>query len=133
MKCAYPVVFSPAKEGGYNVYVPDWKINTQGDDLTKAIYMARDAIGAMGCYRQDEKQAFPTPTLINEVAHASNDFLSLVDVDFDAYRRQHDHRTIRKNLTIPSWLNEMAEQRGLNFSQVLQQGLRDQLGLQEQL
>ena len=128
MKGAYPVIFSPAKEGGYDVYIPDWEINTQGNDLTEAIYMARDAIGAMGCYRQDENQAFPVATPIKEVRHASHDFLSLVDVDFDVYRRQHDHRTIRKNLTIPSWLNEMAEQQGLNFSQILQQGLKNRLG-----
>ena len=44
MKGAYPVIFSPAKEGGYDVYIPDWEINTQGNDLPEAIYMARDAI-----------------------------------------------------------------------------------------
>ena len=127
MKGAYPAVFSQAEEGGYDVYIPDWEINTQGNDLTEAIYMARDAIGAMGCYRLDEKKAFPIATPIKDVSHDSHDFLSLVDVDFDAYRRRHDSRTIRKNLTIPSWLNEMAEQKGLNFSQILQQGLKNQL------
>ena len=134
MRCAYPVIISPAKEGGYNVYIPDWEINTQGGDLTEAIYMARDAIGGMGCYRQDEKQELPSASsmsAIQEIAHTPCDTVSLVDVDFDAYRRRYDNRTVRKNLTIPSWLNEAAEQSGINFSHALQQVLKDQLGIQD--
>ena len=52
-----------------------------------------------------------------------------VDIDFDAYRRAHDMRTIRKNVTIPSYLNDLAEQAGVNFSQVLQEGLKQRLGV----
>jgi len=131
MKRIYPVVFSPAKEGGYNVYIPDWDINTQGNNLTEAIFMARDAIGGMGCYCQDQKQELPTASMIQDIVHEPKEVVSLVDVDFGAYRRQHDNRAVRKNLTIPSWLNEMAEKNGINFSQALQQSLKDQLGVQD--
>lgn len=131
MKGAYPVLLSPAKEGGYDVYVPDWEINTQGSDLPEAIYMARDAIGAVGCYRQDEKRPFPEASEVQAIHKSHSSIVSLVDVDFDAYRRKYDSRTVRKNLTIPSWLNEMAEKQGINFSQALQQSLKDQLGVQD--
>lgn len=57
-----------------------------------------------------------------------NELITWVDVDFDAYRRAHDARTIRKNFTIPSWLNVEAEKAGINFSQVLQEALRERLG-----
>ncbi|MDR3207469.1 MAG: type II toxin-antitoxin system HicB family antitoxin [Oscillospiraceae bacterium] len=127
----YPVVFSPAQEGGYDVYVPDFDINTQGNDLPEAIYMARDAIGGMGCFWQDEGKDIPPPSDLARVNPQGDGVVSLVDVDFDAYRRQRDTRTVRKNLTVPSWLNVAAERQGLNFSQVLQQGLKDQLGVQD--
>lgn len=57
--------------------------------------------------------------------------MALVDIDIDAYRRAHDNRTVRKNLTFPKWLNDQAENTGVNFSQVLQNGLKQQLGVDE--
>lgn len=59
-----------------------------------------------------------------------DDILSLVDVDFDAYRRANDMRTVRKNVTLPTYLNELAVKAGVNFSQVLQEGLKQRLGVQ---
>jgi len=53
---------------------------------------------------------------------------TLVDVDIEAYRRKYEMRTVRKNLTIPFWLNEEAEKRQVNFSKVLQDALAQLLG-----
>lgn len=53
----------------------------------------------------------------------------MVDVDFAKYRRENDTRAVRKNCTIPAWLNEEATEQGINFSQVLQDGLKARLGL----
>ena len=50
-------------------------------------------------------------------------------VDFDAYRRANDMRAVRKNVTIPNYLNELAVKAGINFSQVLQEGLKQCLGV----
>lgn len=55
--------------------------------------------------------------------------MTLVDVDFAAYRRANDMRTVRKNVTLPNYLNELAIQAGINFSQVLQEGLKQRLGM----
>ena len=52
---------------------------------------------------------------------------TLVDIDFAAYRRANDLRTVRKNVTLPSWLNDLAERNGVNFSQVLQESLKERL------
>ena len=59
-----------------------------------------------------------------------NEIVTLVDIDIDAYRRANDNRTIRKNLTLPSWLNDLAEKAGVNFSQILQEGLKEKLDVQ---
>lgn len=91
--------------------------------------MARDAIGMCGCYMQDEKKDIPIPTDIGNVTKEASDILTLVDVDFDEYRKKHEMRTVRKNVTIPSWLNEEAESANINFSALLQKAIKAELHL----
>ena len=64
------------------------------------------------------------------VKTAPNDIVTLVDVDFDEYRRRNENRAVRKNVTIPSWLNERAEEAGVNFSAVMQDALKARLHLE---
>ena len=125
MKAVYPILLTPV-EHGYVVTVPDLNINTEGEDLADAIEMARDAIGLWGITEQDAGRAIP-PASTLPVPPADNELVTLVDIDFDAYRRANDLRTVRKNVTLPSWLNSLAESAGVNFSQVLQDGLKARL------
>ena len=133
MKNSYPVILIPDKdEGGYVVYIPDFNINTQGETITEAIEMARDAIGLVGITIEDDNQEIPLPS--NTVAvkpDNKDDIITLVDVDFDEYRRKNDMRTVKKNCTIPSWLNYEAEKAGINFSGVLQAALKEKLHIAE--
>ena len=73
----YPVVFTLVKEGGYDVFVPDFPLNTQGADMADAIFMARDAIEAMGVYYQDEKIPIPAPSSLKSV-NAGDDPVSFL-------------------------------------------------------
>ena len=128
MKQAYPILLTPA-EHGYVVYVPALDINTEGDSIADAISMAEDAIGLWGITAQDMGKPIPEPgDHLPECA--KNELAAFAVVDFDAYRRANDMRSVRKNVTIPSYLNELAEKAGLSFSQVLQDGLKAQLGVQ---
>jgi predicted RNase H-like HicB family nuclease len=127
MKKAYPVIFTPAAEGGFTSYMPDFDINSQGDDLAEAIEMARDAMGIMGIDMEDEGKSLPEAS--ESVAHKPGDVVSFVDVDFTEYRRQNDMRTVRRNVSLPSWLNAEADKAGLNVSAVLQNALRRELGV----
>ena len=129
MKQVYPVILHPDAEGGYSVFVPDLDIGTQGESVAECIDMARDAIGLWGICEQDEGRAIPLPSGLTH-HHEEGEIVTLVDIDFDAYRRAQDMRTIRKNVTIPSYLNDMADRAGINFSQVLQEGLKQRLGVQ---
>ncbi len=128
MKTAYPVILIPDKDG-YLVKAVDFDFMTQGKDIADAIDMARDAISLMGVQYQDEGKELPTPSKIFDIPHNENEIVTLVDVDFLAYRKMLDNRSVRKNCTIPSWLNEKAEQAGVNFSAILQSALIDKLGL----
>lgn len=128
MKQAYPIILTPA-EHGYVVNVPDLDINTEGESIAEAISMAEDAIGLWGITAQDLSKDIPAPSNSLPKCHA-DEIATFAVVDFDAYRRANDIRSIRKNVTIPSYLNELAEKAGISFSQVLQEGLKSRLGVQ---
>ena len=123
MKGVYPVILSQGKEF-IVVYIPDFNINTQGKDIADAIEMARDAIGIMGIDIEDEGEILPVATPLGDIKKENEkDIITLVDVDFAEYRRRNDMRTVKKNCTIPSWLNFEAEKAGVNFSVVLQEAI----------
>ena len=128
LKNAYPIVMTQGKEF-IVVFVPDFNINTQGKDVPDAIEMARDAIGLMGIDMQDDGEALPEASSIAsaQAEAPSGAIVSLVDVDFAEYRRKNDMRVVKKNCTIPSWLNFEAERAGVNFSAVLQAALKSEL------
>lgn len=131
MKNSYPIILTPA-EGGYVVFIPDFQINTEGDSLTEAIEMARDAIGLMGIDMEDDGKSLPTPSTITALKkETAEDILTLVDVDFAEYRRQNDLHTVKKNCTLPSWLCYEAEKANINFSQILQTALKKELHLSD--
>lgn len=130
MKQAYPVILTP-DETGFTAFIPDFNINTQGDDLCEAIEMARDAIGLMGIDMEDDKKVLPEPCKFESVKREPCDIVTFVDVDFAEYRRKNERRTVKKNCTLPSWLCYEAEQANINFSQVLQEALKRELGITE--
>ncbi|MCL2056052.1 MAG: type II toxin-antitoxin system HicB family antitoxin [Oscillospiraceae bacterium] len=127
----YPVIFTPVKEGGYDAFVPDFPLNTQGSDMAEAIYMARGAIEAMGVYYQDEKMPIPEPSGISSIQADDMQVVSFVDVNFDMYRKARDNRTVRRNVTLPGWLNDRASKAGINVSGVLQNALKQELHIDQ--
>ena len=132
MKAAYPITMKKGDEYVV-VYVPDFDINTQGKDYADAIEMARDAIGLAGIDMEDGGEALPAPSDLAEVAAAHpGAVVAMADVDFAAYRRKNEMRTVRRNVTLPMWLNYQADQAGLNVSAVLQDALKRELGVYNQ-
>ncbi len=125
-KIAYPVVLTP-DECGYLVYVPAFNIDTSGRDMADAMEMARDAIGIVGIEYQDQGKDLPAADE-GELVVEKNDIVTYVDIDFDVYRFKCDNRKIRKNVTIPYYLNEKAEKLGLNFSRILEEALLAKVG-----
>lgn len=134
MKAAYPTILTRDKDVVL-VEVPDLGILTEGKNVADAIYMARDAIGLAGVALQDKKQEVPKPSALEDIDVSSGTFadagagiLTLVDIDFEAYRRKLDRKMVRRNVTLPEWLNEAADDANLNVSGVLQEALKDKLG-----
>lgn len=138
MKGAYPVFIAQAEED-YLVYVPDFEIYTEGKNIPDAIEMARDAIGLAGIDYEDDGKVLPVASDYDkalakaredtEIFDYSQGLLSMVDVDFAEYRKKHDNRMVKKNCTIPYYLNVAAEKEGINFSKILQEALMTRLGV----
>ena len=130
MKTAYPVIFKKLSDG-YAAHAPDFPLDTQGDSLADAIEMARDAIGIIGIDLEDDNKSLPEPSAPENVFCNENEFVSIVDIDFSEYRRANEQRTVRRNVSLPSWLNTKAEKAGINVSAVLQTALKQELQVGE--
>lgn len=129
MTKAYPIILSLSKDGGFIVSIPSFNISTQGEDITQSILMARDAIGLMGIDMEDNEQDIPDPIPVDKETLDIDDIVTFVDVDFALYRDSMDTKAVKKNCTIPGWLNKKAEKAGVNFSKVLQDALIDLLNI----
>lgn len=130
MKLIYPVIIIPTGKDEYYVKIPDMDIATQGTSIENAIDMARDAICLTAVDMQEDGKTLPPASEISEItSDEKNAVITLVDADVAAYKRMLDKRAVRKNVTIPSWLNEAAEAQHINFSAVLQSALMEQLNI----
>lgn len=119
----YPAVFHP-EETGYSVTIPDIEgCFTQGDTMDEAVSMAQDAIGLM----LEDQQICPKPSLPSALSVDPGDFVVMIPFDIVEYQKQF--KPVKKTLSIPGWLNDAAEAAHINFSGVLQEGLKSELGL----
>ena len=127
-KYIYPACFYPEEDGRYSVLFPDFGGATFGDDLQDAMDLAQDYLGGTIIDYLDDKEPLPEPSAVSllKADEYPNGFVSLVSVDADAYRSQ---KAVKKTLTIPAWLDKEATARHINFSQVLQEALKQQLSL----
>lgn len=126
MKLLYPAVFTPLEEGtGYCVTFPDLPgCVTEGSTLTEALEMAAD----VGCgWLLDEMEDGNLPPRAssreNIIPEEAGAFVNLVVLDIDSYAEKFGSKAIRKNCTIPAWLNTFGESHNINFSQVLTDSL----------
>lgn len=126
MKYTYPVIFE-YDDGKIDVRVPDISgCFTFGDTITDAIEMAQDAMAMMLAHYEDHHQTIPKPSDISKIK-INNGFVNYVIADTDAWHKQFSEKAIKKTVTIPAWLNCKAEEAELNFSQELQNALKQWL------
>ena len=142
MKVTYPVIFTDA-DTNILIEVPDLGILTESNEegkpkgsMADAITMARDAIGISCIEAEDNGKVVLHPSKMTDIDVSKGTFnedgtsiVSLVDVDLTAYRRMLDNKTVRRNVTLPNWLNQEAEKSHINVSKVLQEALMARLGV----
>ena len=142
MKIAYPVIFTEV-DTNILIEVPDLGIFTEANEegkakgtMADAMMMARDAIGISCINAEDAGKEVTEPSKMSDIDISRGTFyeegegiVSLVDVDLVAYRRMLDNKTVRRNVTLPNWLNVEAEKAHVNVSKVLQEALIMKLGV----
>ncbi|MCD7892180.1 MAG: type II toxin-antitoxin system HicB family antitoxin [Erysipelotrichaceae bacterium] len=125
----YPAVFVQEEDGKYSVTFPDIpEAITFGNNLKNAIEMAEECLGLCLIGRIEDNEEMPSVCYDN-IKLEENEFIVLIKFDSIEFNKKYNNKSVRKNVTIPAWLNEIAEKRNINFSKVLQNALCEMLGL----
>ena len=126
MKYTYTAVISPdEKTGKYFCRVPDLPgCITSGKTLDEAIDMISDAASVWLVSAEDHDDSVIEPTPQNMITHSNNDILSVIQIDTLRYREETDTHAVRKSVSIPAWMSNIASKYGMNLSQILQDALR---------
>lgn len=129
MQYLYTALFTPIEDGtGYYAKVPDLPgCITTGSSLPDAIEQITDAMNAWLVVAEDEGNEIAPPTPQEQLCSGSDAVCSLISADTIAYRAKTDTRAVRKNVSLPCWMLQLADKRGINCSQVLQDALRTML------
>ena len=127
MKIIYPAVFYPFFGWQWRLYCRVFRILpgciTEGRNLEEAFEMATDAASGWVLEELEEGNPVPKASDYSEVKARENGQVNIVLLDIDKYAEQYGEKAVRKNVTIPAWLNTFAEKRRINFSQVLQEAI----------
>ena len=139
----YPAIFYHQNDDSYSVVFPDLNhLATEGKNLEDAMAMATDCLAGYIHTMKAEHAKPPAPTPLEQVDLSAEDdegedysdergrFVSLVSVDVESYARTHFNKSVKKTLSIPRWMNDLAVARSINFSKTLQNALRRELGIE---
>lgn len=126
----YSAIFHSDEKGGYWISFPDFpECMTQGEDIEEAYKMASEAIGLCIDERIKNNESLPAASKPVDYLVGTGDFSCLIEFDMMQYRRTHNTKSVKKTLSIPEWLNEIAVAQNINFSQVLQEALIQKIGI----
>ncbi len=123
----FPAVFYPPEQEGldYCVVFPDLDVATQGESLEQALDMAKELLELTIFGLEEDGDQIPVasdPATIG-IDH-SGAFATLIAVNMPMVRAEMDLQYVRKTVTLPKWLNDLAEKAGVNFSKTLQTALK---------
>ncbi len=127
----YPAIFDYADDG-ISISFPDLPgCNSCASTDEDALYMSKDALRGWLLVSEEFNDNIPEPTPLKDIKLESNQRVVLIDVHLALYRDAYKNRAVKKTLTIPSWLNEIAEKENINFSFTLQEALKQQLHINQ--
>lgn len=126
----YPAIFSFDADG-ISVEFPDLPgCLTCGDNEEEALSMAKDALKLHLYGLEEDNDDIPQPSSLSKLELEQNQIPILIEVWMPPFRDEMSNKAIKKTLTIPKWLNDLAEREKVNFSQILQGALKNYLGIE---
>ena len=125
MKLLYPAIFYPCEEKkGYTVVVPDLPgCVSEGDSLADAILMGTDAACGWLLDELEEGNPLPKASELKDMHPEAGGIVNLLVLDMDAYAQKYGTNAVRKNLTIPAYMNTYIEKHGLSLSKIAQDAI----------
>lgn len=122
----YPAIFT-FEDNQYWVEFIDLKgCFSDGKTLTEAMQNSKEA---MGLYLEDLTDFPECTTNIKDIKLNDNQIISFVSIDLEEHRKKYETKSVKKTLSIPAWLNTLAEKENVNFSQLLQKALMEKLNV----
>lgn len=126
----FPAFFRRVTSGGFSIDFPDLPgCISAGDTVEEAMTMAREALSLHLYGLIEDKESIPPALDLLKIKHEKDAFLTLVEGRPDMVGKIIRNKAVKKTLTIPYWMNEEAEKLHINFSQVLQEAIRERLGV----
>ena len=132
-KYVYPAIFTKENNNSFSIVFPDFEsCYTSGDNVQDGLTMANDVL-CLTLYELETNGAdIPAASDPLKIKYDENSFVTLVSCDTLAYRKFYNNKSVKKTLTVPAWLDDMAVKEGVNFSKTLQNALMEQLNLTQQ-
>lgn len=126
MKALYTALIFPKEDGsGFYAKVPDIAgCISSGKTIDEALYYITDALHECLLVLEDEQATIPTPSPYKSFVPSNGEIYTLIPVDTLAFRKNTDTHAVRKNVSIPAWMDYQAKKMGLNLSQTLQDALQ---------
>ena len=125
----FPAIIEKAADI-YGVYFKDLPgCIATGSTMQEAVAEAKQALALHLWGMEQDKEPIPTPSNIEEIPLEANEILCLLDINMFQIRAKMNNIPVKKTLTIPWYLNKLGEERRINFSQLLQNALKEKLGL----
>lgn len=123
MKLYYPAIFEE-ENNSINVTFPDLpEVITCGETVVQAVEKAKECLGLCLEVKKENHEKFPKSTLPLEIKRNKNSFIMMIEYDSIEFNKKYNNKAVRKNVTIPAWLAQIAEENNVNFSNVLQNAL----------
>lgn len=123
----YPAIFTYEEGQEIAIVFPDLNCATSGINDNDALMSARELLGCVLYGLEEDGEEIPEPTPLTQVNAEENERTVLIDVYMPTIRQAQVNRSVNRTVTLPAWLNAAALEKGVNFSQVLQDALKEQL------
>lgn len=126
-KYYYPVILQK-EEKGYSVWAADIDgCNSYGETVTEALEMIKEALGLCIEVYVEKGKDIPEPSVPEIIKLENGQFVAIAEFDWIEYQKKYCSKAVKKTLTIPMYLNELAEKEHINFSSVLREALENRL------
>jgi predicted RNase H-like HicB family nuclease len=130
----FPAYFCYYESGKIGVVFPDLPgCISQGDSEEDALRMAKEALTFHIWGIEDDGDKTPEPSAVKDLSPESDQAVVLIEAFMPPFRERMNNKAVTKAVTVPRWLEIEAKEANLNYSQILQDGLMQRLGIQRKI